>query len=388
MEVLILQNNKKKQNSYATLIVVLLCYAFLSMWTGITFVIYDSISLYLITLIVAIGVITFRFDKKVVCYIVFTCCYALFSILLTRGGYGSIITFIMPILQFYILSKTNVSLSHEKVLSKFCFIMLIFFSLRSIPFRINFDASSEKSLINTNVYGMFTLYAFFIWNLYSKSVGYKKKSLYVCAFLLSVIAMLNFRSRGTLIALLAYVILTFLPIKLYTHQNILATFCLFLLIGIMFPIVYTLLYKYWSPNLRIMGKAIFTGREAIWINMFNAFGESPSGIIFGVGSKVELWEGNNLNVHNNFWNIIVNFGVVGFALYYGCIISIINKIAHKVSCPKVKNGLCMFVCASMILGITETTTLWMPISIFVMWGLSSAYREACRYKKRRIQSDT
>jgi len=134
-------------------------------------------------------------------------------------------------------------------------------------------------------------------------------------------------------------------------------------------------------SLEMFGKPLYTGREELWLNMFTLLKNNTVAFVFGMGSQTVLWE-NDLNVHNNFFNIIVNFGMIGYALYYIFILSYITKLAKYIQQKTVRKPLLMFVCAVLLLGFSETTSLWSVIFPFAYFGLIVANSKYAGVEKK------
>ena len=109
-------------------------------------------------------------------------------------------------------------------------------------------------------------------------------------------------------------------------------------------------------DITIMGKSLYTGREIIWSNMYDALSENVVNWFFGLGSDVSLWGDRTLNVHNNYFAVIVDFGVIGFLIFYVYIFKKMGFVNEKEStCKKL---LFSFIAYVFLLGVTEVTTMY------------------------------
>lgn len=138
-------------------------------------------------------------------------------------------------------------------------------------------------------------------------------------------------------------------------------------VGILFPVIYYVLYLN-NVNLNFMEKSLFTGREMIWGNAFNEMAANEVKLILGLGSKANLWEGHNLNMHNNFLGVIVNYGIIGFVCVFYCLATKIINMFVKGTKEQCKNYIIAIIMIY-ISGMFETTLLWTTMIVANMSGL-------------------
>lgn len=184
--------------------------------------------------------------------------------------------------------------------------------------------------------------------------------------------MINLRARGEIMALVAFVILNALPRKILNSKTIFILSIMITVLGTAFPFIFLSIYRK-GINFVILGKSLYTGREKIWSNMFEAFGNDVFKWLFGLGSKVELWENHNLNVHNDYFAIIVNFGVIGYSLFEIYIFRFIKSACALIDDYWERRcWLLMFISSALILGFVEVVTHWAVIFILIYMGLGVA----------------
>ncbi len=317
---------------------------------------YKSISLYVAILFIAFFIASrFRFEKKLLLIIVLSVSVFTISLLFTGGGFGSVLTFILPF--FLLLSCTNLnfSLNQKKVIWVASFSIIVYEFYYSLRYADNYIYYNNVD-INPNTIGMIIMYAMMFFLSIKPFSG---KLYYIVLPIISMIgflAMYNCRSRATTMATIIFLLLRVIRVK-KLGKFLLGIAVFLTIIGTLFPYVYLKLYQN-GVALEFFGKSLYTGREQIWLNMFDKLSENFGGYFIGLGSKATIWEGKELNIHNNFFNIIVNFGLFGYALYFYFLFTFIKKACKCSYNNENRAFLIMFITSVLLLGFTETTSFW------------------------------
>ena len=155
--------------------------------------------------------------------------------------------------------------------------------------------------------------------------------------IIGMITILNCRSRASLLALASYLLLSYImPKKVHNKRKFLKyIFTIVILVGTLIPFIILSFYqRNVELTLPFISKSLYTGREIIWSQMFNLLKEDPFSIFFGLGSQIQNNKGELLVAHNSYMAIIINFGLIGFALIYGFIILKFNRIINFVELNK------------------------------------------------------
>ena len=171
---------------------------------------------------------------------------------------------------------------------------------------------------NSNSIGLvaFTTYigsSFFLRSIKGKIM---RESFFTIITFLAILAIINSQSRSTIIGLIIFLLLSYvIPKKIWLNKKALKLICLFITIG---SIGFVMFYLYmWENNILFIiegtAKKFFSGREAIWNELWSAF---KNNIIFGIGSGYNLQSHSNLNVHNSMYNILVIYGLPIFILTF------------------------------------------------------------------------
>ena len=137
---------------------------------------------------------------------------------------------------------------------------------------------------------------------------------------------LKFRGRGSLIALLSYIIIRYLLSKrLLKSYNFYKFLCYTCTLGsLCFVYIYTFLWRLTGSDLKmpLFNKQIFSGREAIWYELWGLFKNHP---FVGTGSNLILKSWENVNTHNSIYNILIIYGIFVFSF---AMIFLITKLFH------------------------------------------------------------
>ncbi len=342
---------------------------------------YTNYALYFNLLISCCGLLFVKgINRSTLLYLLCVATYSLISIFVTGGGLGSVITFIIPFLLYIYISEFELTIHQIETCKYFCLISLAYEFYFSFRYAENYRLYALSD-INPNTVGMYLMFTYMIWSSLSDLDEKKNKIVFIIGAAFSFIGMYNCESRGTSFALLVYVLLICIPIKFISPKRIMFSVIAIIIAGTAFPFIYIALYKN-SINFELFGKTLYTGREGIWLNMFEAMNDNSIAQIFGLGSKIELWEEHSLNVHNNYFNIIVNFGIVGYILFFLFIITVLFKISRNYQDRKCFKLCMMFVASVLVLGYSETTSLWSVIFIFAYISIGMAYNRTNKSKSK------
>ena len=222
-----------------------------------------------------------------------------------------------------------------------------------------------------------------IYNLLDNRHTRKNALITIAMVGLSAVGMVYCRSRMTLVSLGVYFILAYIPNKMISNKRYIFLVLLVIVIGLAIPVVYLYLYRS-GYNARVLGKNIYTGREYLWGIVLDKLAESKIIMFFGAGAHAA----EGLNLHNNYLDILFNFGVIGFSIYYLFYVKIFSQCAKIIRDIEIKRGLAMFVSFFLVLGWTETTTLWAPMFVGMNLGIGMAYNKSRIYIGDFLLSDT
>lgn len=290
------------------------------------------------------------------------------SLMYTQGGIGSAIAFIIPFLFLWGLQSISLTSSDEKIIRILSMFMVYFLFARSFSYDLNWWYDRD-TIINPNTLAQFSVFAYTYFAAFYNPKKKIRKVLSFVLLIMSIFSCINYSSRGSLGAIIAYMLVSMLINKINKKQ-IIIYFIILVVLSTLFPFVYIYLYEN-NETATILGKSLFTGREEIWGALLKKLNENPLNWFLGLGSNVNIGK-DVLNVHNTPFSIIVDFGILGFILYYCYILYIIVKLRHYDL--KTKKLILGFFSTTIVLGFTEVTTMW-PVSVamaFCSLGLAIA----------------
>lgn len=193
-----------------------------------------------------------------------------------------------------------------------------------------------------------------------------------------------------MVAFLLFMILNYLiPKRIWNKKRVILFTGGLMLAGFMFPLVYLSIGQNRTLQelvYNLTGRSLYTGREILWIEFYNGFGDSKVAWLFGYGSLADSLP----NIHNSYLLVMMNFGIIGIA-FYMCymLMNVINVIRTKEKKPISDFQLkCIFMfwCFQLI-GCTETVFLWNPTILIVYIALAMGQNESLRKKCNRFQVD-
>lgn len=345
---------------------------------------YASIALFANLLLILVAFVFVRsLSLAETVYFAVTAAYLVFSVTFSGGGLGSVATFLTTILLFFAFSGTTLTQKSKLFLISLlvCNITLLF--IYSFPYNDNWNSWQQNSsaAINPNTLGIFLMFAFMIVAVFCDLNNKTVALLISVLFFITAFAIYNYRARGTLLTLICFGITLLLPKKLFSRKTFFFGSFALIVAGTLVPFFYLFAYNH-GIDLRFLGKSLYTGRERLWSEMLSLFDDLGK-VLFGLGSKINLG-GDTLNTHNNFFNYIVDFGIIGFALNYCFILYQIWVSAKYSDNPAIRKSLCMFICSVIILGFSETTSMWAVIFPFAYFGLITAKAEYLKTQKESI----
>lgn len=349
------------------------------------FSIYTIYAIYLNSVIVVLTIIlNRRIQKWTFVFLVISLIYMFISISINNGGFGSILTYAVSMLALEMVCTLDFSEKQEKTLHWFMALVILLLVFASIKYTVNFKYY-EYNDVNPNTIGEWVLYAFCIYICTTKTTKKRRAIVNLVFLAVAITTLMNVESRGCLIALISFCVLTILPKKLFKSRFVIILVCIITALGIAFPFFYLGLYSR-GFDLTFLNKSLFTGRQGLWIRALGYFSQTPSGWYVGLGSKIELWDAAT-NVHNSYFGMIINFGIVGMILYFVFIARFVLKVARYCNYDKeIKNWFCMFVSTNLVLGFTETSIFWSVIFILANLGLGRAYNLCLQYENGELQA--
>lgn len=223
-----------------------------------------------------------------VCSVFFTC--------IVHSGYGTGIVYINLLLSFLVFNYISVS---EKTYRQMHFIAAAVLLLLLATATLNYYNGALSSVylltgdkINQNMFGLFALAAVFHWFCYFDCL--RSRNILVWFIELSILllcAYYIYRSdcRSALLAFLLFLTLKVIKKRPFSDRNNKYLTRLAWIGGLLFALLYVYLYTL-IPNLTILGKPLYTGRQIVWTSAFELIKKYW---LFGSGTDFALATINN-----------------------------------------------------------------------------------------------
>ncbi|MDK7539263.1 O-antigen ligase family protein [Bacillus paranthracis] len=215
----------------------------------------------------------------------------------------------------------------------------------------------QKEMFNTNSIGYIILLTYIYSTFYLSTL--KLKGIFIPVItMISCYFIYLTDSRGALLGLCLFTLLAFIiPSKIWSKKINLFLLNFLLSIGSLI-FVYTYIHLWqnrFNISLELFDKPLFTGREAIWTELFYSFKEHP---IVGLGSNYNIVSYGNLNVHNSMFNILVIYGIPVFCmvvfLIWKNLLSLSESISRSVFSRIAVSGFY----GILLVGFFETNLVW------------------------------
>lgn len=348
----------KKITSFLILIYILLEIMSFFNYTFFTFFNnYNVLFSFIVFFLIYAGNID-KFDKKDLYFTILLSIALIFSTLLNNGSIGSVLNIICLVLGIVIFSKISISNSCYKLIIVLLILLLGFDMYKSLSV-YNTTLYYKNTDFNSNTIAQCVLYINMIIFLYFKKA--KKNTIMLLILLVpcSIWIIVNTQSRGAALSYMLFIFLfLFRNSKIIKEKGNILLFALSIL-GTLFPIVYLNMFKRGiNYTIPLINKSLYTGRETLWLYSYEALVSAPMNIFIGLGSNFTIIGQETLNLHNMFFALIVNFGIVIFFI----IMSWLRRFIRK----NVRIEMVFSLLPIALLSFFETTILWNAILVFIL----------------------
>ena len=332
------------------------------------FSIYDKYSIFIL---MVLSIFSFCVNPIIrrgeLIFVILFAIYLGVAIKINNGGIGSIFTFLIPVLMLISYKNSIFSKKQESIVKHTCVIIILFLLIESIIYHGDWYYYRFNA-INPNTMGMYGAFSLMTWFAFADL----KKNDRIKAIILSIlvlVSMILYESRATMAITIMYVIVVFYFEKFIQKKTVIISSLCIMIIGVLIPFIYLSLFTN-GIEFTILGKSLYTGRELIWASMISKL-NSSIGWLFGLGSNVTYWNDTVTNVHNNYFAVIIDFGIIGFVLYFGLLMKTLISIDHYEN-PQIRRLVLQFIFFVMFLGFTEVTTLYSTIYPLSLLGIGWA----------------
>lgn len=244
----------------------------------------------------------------------------LFAVGSGKGAFFVPVNFLMI---WYLSDRLYLTAKQLKIFSGIYMGFLLFYFFAAYP---RLFTTFENYKYNTNTAATFMIYtllcAFIFLEIYrghSQLMGLFMVTLLLKGFQMS----LWHRARGAFVMLIVFMFFKYvIPEKWWGSRIFYVITCLMATLGsLMFVGIYVLVGTTGANfSLPFFYKEVFSGREAIWKELFGLLvnRERPYMLFTGIGTAFELESFFEKNVHNAMYNFVVIHGIIVFAgiLYF------------------------------------------------------------------------
>ena len=301
---------------------------------------------------------------------------------LNNSGFGIIIQILWPLTIIYVIKRDRFS---GDFINRITFLMLIGW-LMSIFASFSFDpqvmdnleAGIEEEGINPNTISIIIAFTSLFLELYIDNKFKSQFSKFIL-YVLSILALYQAHSRMSMIAYLVVLVLGWFIHKSIKKSKKIGTLIVVAVIavGIVFPVIYTMLYFYdvISYQTLFMGKRVFTGRQYIWLNLYEYLHVHTEAYLIGVGYNTELYSRGTFNLHNAYLMIFAQYGLPFLLLFLWYIFSSVKNMYDNIGQISDLQFKCyQVIIYSLLVGFTETILSYLPNMIFIAMAIGIGIR--------------
>ena len=326
-------------------------------------------------------------NKEYICeyfFIISLFGYVLIAAFLRHKGYGASLTLVSGLMVF--ATYKNICLSKKQMvcMTLVMFVPLFYWLIRS-PFWYNLWEYNRwkglEELKNPNMVGRVINYTSMLLFAFLENAKKQwiKKGRWILLFL-GIWGTYNVRARMSMVVSCCFLLgACLMNIKIFTNAlKIKTAFLLSVLLEGLFPLVYLTMYKIgFGVGWKFAGtsaKGLYSGRQEIWMNAFEAMTGAKE-IFLGMGSENDFWVGHSLNMHSNFMNLLVVYGVIILILYWGYLgYLFFRKYDYKHS-TKMQDLLLLFFICVLVEGTTEITIFYNEFILYTFMPLGMAFNK-------------
>jgi O-Antigen ligase. len=305
------------------------------------------------------------------------------AILVNGSGIGVIIQFIWPLYIIYMFKNFHIPdayIGRINVLMMAGWILAIIGSLTYTDAYFEaFEKNMDTEGINPNTIAIIIVITCLFLGMYIDS---KSKSRFwkILVYLSSFAALYRTRSRTSLVAFVAILTVELILKKKIEKSRKLALLLVAIIIaaGIIFPLIYVGLYANGvvTYDTLFLEKRFFTGRQYIWINLWNYLQNNHDAFIWGVGYNTELYSRGSFNLHNAYLMIFAQYGFATLLVYLAYIFYSASSMYGRSG--RISN--LQFKCYQILLyvliaGFGETVLSYIPNLIFIAMAIGIGCRE-------------
>lgn len=298
-----------------------------------------------------------------------------FSLIMNDGGLGSLVSLYNLLIGILVFS--NIEINSKSKIIAIVMVSLLFFRYCHLSIN-NYSNNVYYNGFNSNTVAQIIMFCCLVISSFMRSENSKK----IYILFLNVAAayfMLKCQSRGALLGILVYVIVLLNDKKEVKKSTIKSLLIVIIFIGSIFPIIYANMYKNEvSFEIPLINKSLYSGREAIYLDIIEGFKDNKISIFTGLGSNFQLTHYATLNAHNMYLGLLVNFGIFVYILVIiHLMITLLDNCDYKKILP---------IFALLLNAYFETSMLWSAIIMFPCLLITFMQKDS--KEERRKEYDT
>lgn len=307
----------------------------------------------------------------------------LINILIVNSGFGCFFVEVNFAIILYLSGHMKFSKWQIYLFGALYTVMLIywFFGVYTWMF-----ADYTSFAMNTNTAATFTVFSMMCALVFFEALfdRYKAAALLVIIALVKCLQIsLYHRSRGAFMMLTVFFVLRFIiPKRLWEKKGFFNAVLIFVTIGSLVFAAFYIIIGTMGVNFKMpfFYKNVFSGREAIWLEMWEMFRRRP---LTGIGTNVTITSFFEFNVHNAMLNILFIHGVIVFALTVFLMFRNLGRIREGIASRNIAITALTALFAVCIESFIDVDLIWTDYSANVLFLLLAANYGA----KSRVVTD-
>lgn len=312
---MIKKNNQTQTASYFCILCILFC-PFVLRLIGTQDFLSSTASIIIISICWTIcWALNFKETTKIAELIIFiiNCLFLILS-MLRNGSLGVVITYYNIMVGLMVLN--NISFSSRQIKTiRFFEVFLLTSLLLSFSYTWQYGSIwvyDGDNHINSNTYGILLLLLYLNIMCLIDSFTLKVRKKIILLVVLTIVAIYYIGQSGCRSAIIA--VLTFFVLNIYKQYKYKKFLLFFVIMGLTLPVIYISMYEILG-NVEFLGKNLFSGRQMLWRNTWNAIKEA---LFLGSGTTEKIQIGNGLatdsthNVYLAFWKTIGIVPLISF----------------------------------------------------------------------------
>lgn len=302
------------------------------------------------------------------------------SIWINHSGFGLLSTIAWPIVLIYMLKNSSLSDNYINKFSFLFFIGWIFAVITSFNYSDSYFENFELNYtgLNPNTIAIIIVVTCLFIMLYMKNTTIQKP-IKAFVYLISAYALYRTKSRTSIFAFAPVLLMEFFLKKRIVKSKKTAIIIMAAIIagGIIFPVIYVNLFTKGiiSYDAQIFGKRIYSGRQYIWLNLWEYLQNNKNAYIWGTGYNETFYIGS-FNLHNSYLMIFAQYGIPILIIYLFYLFkSVLNMFGKSNYITDIQFTCYQILIYVLMVGFGETILSYAPNMIYIAIAIGIGCRE-------------